>query len=97
MRPLRPKVQIVSWYPIVSEHAKLHTIWNNSKTIGYNELQLNFLPEDATLNRHDGYLYTLLVPERARPLPISTYLFAFAAGEWQKANISVRSTGNHTT
>lgn len=101
---------------------------------GHNELQLSFTPEDAPLNRHDGYLYTLLVPERARTLfpcfdqpdlkarftleleipegweavgngalvgetvrdgrkqlqfaetpAISTYLFAFAAGAWQKA------------
>ena len=102
---------------------------------GHNDLRLGFTPEDAPLNRHDDYLYTLLVPERARTLfpcfdqpdlkagftleltipegweavangaleeestvdgrkrlrfartrPISTYLFAFAAGKWQKAS-----------
>ncbi len=111
---------------------------------GYNELQLNFTPEDASLNRHDGYLYTLLVPERARTLfpcfdqpdlkarftleleipegweavangaleeetlvdgrkqlrfaqtlPISTYLFAFAAGEWQKARFERKGEPIH--
>ena len=35
---------------------------------GRNEVWLSFIPEDATLNRHPDYLYTLLVPERARTL-----------------------------
>ena len=35
---------------------------------GHNELRLSFAPEDAPLNRHEDYLYTLLVPERARTL-----------------------------
>ena len=35
---------------------------------GRNEVELQFTPEDAPLNRHPDYLYTLLVPERARTL-----------------------------
>ncbi len=35
---------------------------------GHNELRLCFTPEDSPLNRHEDYLYTLLVPERARTL-----------------------------
>lgn len=33
---------------------------------GRNSLQLGFTPDDASLNRHAEYLYTLLVPERSR-------------------------------
>ena len=33
---------------------------------GRNSLQLAFTPDDASMNRHGEYLYTLLVPERAR-------------------------------
>ena len=33
---------------------------------GRNEVKLSFLPEEASLNRHPDYLYSLLVPERAR-------------------------------
>lgn len=102
---------------------------------GHHTLSLRFVPEDAPLNRHQDYLYTLLVPERARTLfpcfdqpdlkarftlqldipeswvavsngalvsesvaegrkqlqfaetqPISTYLFAFTAGRWERAD-----------
>ena len=35
---------------------------------GRNEVSLSFTPDDAPLNRRPGYLYTLLVPERARTL-----------------------------
>ena len=35
---------------------------------GRNEVHIAFVPEEATLNRHPDYLYTLLVPERARTL-----------------------------
>ena len=35
---------------------------------GRNEVHAAFVPEEATLNRHPYYLYTLLVPERARTL-----------------------------
>ncbi|MBO4742378.1 MAG: aminopeptidase, partial [Bacteroidales bacterium] len=35
---------------------------------GRNEVHVSFIPEEATLNRHSEYLYTLLVPERARTL-----------------------------
>ncbi len=100
---------------------------------GVNEVQISFLAGELSLNRNDEFLYTLLVPDRARTLfpvfdqpdlkatyslsltlpptwsavangslasvdstsekrtfqfsptqPISTYLFAFTAGEFQK-------------
>lgn len=35
---------------------------------GSNKVHVSFIPEEATLNRHPDYLYTLLVPERARTL-----------------------------
>lgn len=101
---------------------------------GKNEIEIEFIAGDQSLNRNDEYLYTLLVPERARTLfpcfdqpdlkavfsleldlpqtwvavangqvvkeetqggrkqmrfaetkPLSTYLFSFVAGKWQKA------------
>ena len=105
---------------------------------GENTVTLEFIPENQSLNRRDDYLYTLLVPDRARTLfpcfdqpdmkarftlslelpeawkgvcagellsdtpagegrhllsfhtsdPISTYLFAFAAGEWSSTTSS---------
>lgn len=104
---------------------------------GKNEIEIEFIAGDQSLNRNDEYLYTLLVPERARTLfpcfdqpdlkavfsleldlpqtwvavangqivkeetlgdrkqvrfaetkPLSTYLFSFVAGKWQKATES---------
>ena len=101
---------------------------------GENTVEVAFISGDRSLNRNEGYLYTLFVPDRARTVfpcfdqpdlkgrfsltleipaaweavangsvqdtevagerktitfretpPLSTYLFAFAAGEWQKA------------
>ncbi len=109
---------------------------------GWNEVEIGFLSGDASLNRRDDHLYTLLVPDRARTVfpcfdqpdlkalytlsldlpadwtavangscreetvgdgrkrmsfttagPVSTYLFSFAAGRWEKA---VHSAGNRT-
>ena len=100
---------------------------------GWNEVEIGFLSGDASLNRRDDHLYTLLVPDRARTVfpcfdqpdlkalytlsldlpadwtavangscredavrdgrkrmafntagPVSTYLFSFAAGKWEK-------------
>ena len=100
---------------------------------GENTVEVAFISGDRSLNRNEGYLYTLFVPDRARTVfpcfdqpdlkgrfsltldvpasweavangprqavnvsgerktvsfketpPLSTYLFAFAAGEWQK-------------
>lgn len=100
---------------------------------GNNTVEVAFISGDRSLNRNEGYLYTLFVPDRARTVfpcfdqpdlkgrfslmlevpasweavangprqavdvsgerktvsfketpPLSTYLFAFAAGEWQK-------------
>lgn len=102
-----------------------------------NEIQIDFIAGDLSLNRNDEYLYTLLVPDRARTVfpvmdqpdlkakwkitldipveweavsngrelsmqvqgqrkvisyartkPISSYLFAFAAGKFQKISSS---------
>ena len=33
---------------------------------GINTVSIEFTPDDASLNRHEDYLYSLLVPERAR-------------------------------
>ena len=103
---------------------------------GSNEIKIEFIAGDLSLNRNDDFLYTLLVPDRARTLfpcfdqpnlkarfqlsllipsswdalangsllkeeeqaakkllrfketaPISTYLFAFTAGDYQRASI----------
>lgn len=35
---------------------------------GWNTVEIGFIPEDQSLNRRDDYLYTLLVPDRARTL-----------------------------
>lgn len=35
---------------------------------GENHVEVSFTSEDQSLNRHDDYLYTLLVPDRARTL-----------------------------
>ena len=100
---------------------------------GENSVEVTFLAGDRSLNRHEDYLYTLFVPDRARTAfpcfdqpdlkgrfsltldipadweavangaetdhtvsdgrkrltfretpPLSTYLFAFTAGHWQK-------------
>ena len=44
-----------------------HIVINGLKE-GRNTVYFDFTPEDAPLNRHRDYLYTLLVPERARTL-----------------------------
>jgi aminopeptidase N len=106
-------------------------------SVGENALSFDFVSGDGPLNRHPDYLYTLLVPARARELfpcfdqpdlkarfaltlvvpsswtavangaevsrspragayevrfattePLSTYQFAFAAGEWTAASFA---------
>ena len=113
-----------------SEHI---IIPGNALRKGENTVEVAFLAGDRSLNRHEDYLYTLFVPDRARTAfpcfdqpdlkgrfsltldipadweavanggetasgisdgrkrltfretpPLSTYLFAFAAGHWQK-------------
>lgn len=105
---------------------------------GDNVIEIEFIAGDLSLNRKDDFLYTLLVPDRARTLfpcfdqpnlkasfqlslevplewdalangalegeevkgerkllsyrqtkPISTYLFAFTAGQFQRANATI--------
>ena len=46
-----------------------HIIIPASATVaGANEVEIAFTPEDQSLNRNDEFLYTLLVPDRARTL-----------------------------
>lgn len=114
------------------DYADEHIILKDVKA-GKHRVQVGFRPTDQSLNRRDDYLYTLLVPDRARTLfpcfdqpdmkavynlsltvpqlweavsngvvvdsksvngrrqikfastePLSTYLFAFAAGKFQQ-------------
>ncbi len=52
-------------YKIFNEH-----IYIDSKevSIGENKINISFIPNDQSLNRRDDFLYTLLVPDRARTL-----------------------------
>ena len=52
-------------YELLSEHIIIPA----SATVqGTNEVEIVFTPEDQSLNRNDEFLYTLLVPDRARTL-----------------------------
>ncbi|RZK33016.1 MAG: aminopeptidase, partial [Hymenobacter sp.] len=46
-----------------NEHLVLPT---NALRVGRNEVKIDFVAGDQSLNRNDDYLYTLLVPDRAR-------------------------------
>ncbi|WP_447640254.1 MULTISPECIES: M1 family aminopeptidase [Chitinophagaceae] len=50
---------------ITREHLLIE---NNSLRDGNNRIDLEFVAGDAALNRRDGYLYTLFVPDRARTM-----------------------------
>ena len=51
------------------ELKKEHIIIPASATrVGANEVEIAFVPEDQSLNRNEEFLYTLLVPDRARTL-----------------------------
>lgn len=52
-------------YKIIHEHI---FVGSESILAGENTIQVAFTPEDQSLNRRDEYLYTLLVPDRARTL-----------------------------
>ncbi|MFK7813962.1 MAG: M1 family metallopeptidase [Maribacter sp.] len=43
-------------------------ISRNSLSIGTNQIEIEFIMGELSLNRNDEYLYTLLVPDRARTL-----------------------------
>ena len=49
----------------VNEHI---IIQPNGLTVGKNRVQIDFIAGDQSLNRNKDYLYTLLVPDRARTL-----------------------------
>ena len=52
-------------YELLNEHIIIPA----SATVqGTNEVEIAFTPEDQSLNRNDEFLYTLLVPDRARTL-----------------------------
>ena len=52
-------------YELLSEHIIIPA----SATVqGTNEVEIAFTPEDQSFNRNDEFLYTLLVPDRARTL-----------------------------
>lgn len=52
-------------YELLSEHIIIPA----SATVkGANEVEIVFTPEDQSLNRNEEFLYTLLVPDRARTL-----------------------------
>ena len=118
------------WPVVVDEHVIVPAL---NVRRGKNEVVIGFVAGDQSLNRNEDYLYTLLVPDRARTLfpcfdqpdlkaaftlelevpedwvavanapvarekrsegrkrvvfektePLSTYLFAFVAGRWEK-------------
>ncbi|MFZ4928076.1 M1 family metallopeptidase [Chryseobacterium sp. Mn2064] len=48
-----------------NEHIIIDAQYLNS---GFNQIHFNFLAGNAALNRRDGYLYTLFVPDRARTM-----------------------------
>ncbi|UII25204.1 M1 family aminopeptidase [Fulvivirga maritima] len=71
---------------------------------GANEIQITFIAGDQSLNRHDEYLYTLFVPDRASTcfpifdqpdLKAKFNLSLTVPSEWQAvANASVAKTSN---
>lgn len=108
-------------YSFAREHIYIKGFYLRS---GQNILDLDFTAADQSLNRREDYLYTLLVPDRARTLfpcfdqpnlkavytldlkvpagwtwvgnslpgkpsePLSTYLFSFVAGKFQKKTLT---------
>ena len=51
--------------PIVFQHEHLLVVARYLRP-GPNQIQINFIAGNSSLNRNDDYLYTLLVPDRAR-------------------------------
>ncbi|MDR1161920.1 MAG: aminopeptidase [Tannerellaceae bacterium] len=82
-------------YRLEDEHI---IIAANVVSSGENHLQIAFIPDDQSLNRRDEFLYTLLVPDRARTLfpcfdqPDLKSLFSLTLeipGEWKAVSNSV--------
>ncbi|RZK90292.1 MAG: aminopeptidase, partial [Hymenobacter sp.] len=57
----------VNGRPVAIDYRNEHVVLPaNALRIGRNEVKINFTAGDQSLNRNDDYLYTLLVPDRAR-------------------------------
>ncbi|RZK37567.1 MAG: aminopeptidase, partial [Hymenobacter sp.] len=57
----------VNGRPVPIDYRNEHLVLPASALrIGHNEVKINFTAGDQSLNRNDDYLYTLLVPDRAR-------------------------------
>jgi len=55
--------------PIAIKHENDHLVIDpKNLTVGKNEFEISFIAGDLSLNRNDEFLYTLLVPDRARTL-----------------------------
>ncbi|MEL7145956.1 MAG: hypothetical protein AAFO69_06280, partial [Bacteroidota bacterium] len=52
-------------YQFVNEHIIINP---DDLTVGENEFEIDFVAGDLSLNRNEEFLYTLLVPDRARTL-----------------------------
>ena len=64
-----PHSSIVNGKSVPIQHQKEHlTIPVEHLVIGSNKIEVEFIAGEMSLNRNDDYLYTLLVPDRARTL-----------------------------
>ena len=64
-----PQSSIVNGKSVPIQHQKEHlTIPVEHLVIGSNKIEVEFIAGEMSLNRNDDYLYTLLVPDRARTL-----------------------------
>ncbi|KKB51713.1 hypothetical protein HMPREF1212_02444 [Parabacteroides sp. HGS0025] len=86
-------------YEVKNEHILIPA---DRSIVGVNKITVDFIPADQSLNRRDEFLYTLLVPDRARTAfpcfdqPDMKSLFTLSLevpGEWQAvSNGAVEST-----
>ena len=64
-----PQSSIVNGKSIPVQYQKEHLIIPGEHlVIGSNKIEIDFIAGEMSLNRNDDYLYTLLVPDRARTL-----------------------------
>lgn len=86
-------------YEVKNEHILIPA---DRSIVGVNKITVDFIPADQSLNRRDEFLYTLLVPDRARTAfpcfdqPDMKSLFTLSLevpGEWQAvSNGAIEST-----
>ncbi|RZK16549.1 MAG: aminopeptidase, partial [Hymenobacter sp.] len=58
---------VVNGQPVAIDYRNEHLVLPASALrLGHNEVKISFTAGDQSLNRNDDYLYTLLVPDRAR-------------------------------